>query len=101
MDKELKQWKERVAKRKAEAAKEKALKEQIFAELRQEFGYDVNPNDPQFKDKIEEKEKSLAKRLKEEKKARRLAAKAEAEMKAKSVESSSEDTEKSSTSSSA
>ena len=36
--------------------------------MRQEYGYDVNTNDPQFAEKIAAKEKEFAKRAKEEKK---------------------------------
>ena len=49
-------------------------------QLRQEYGYDINPSDPQFADRIAEKEKEHAKRAKEEKKklkAEKMAAKAE------------------------
>ena len=49
MDREVTAWKARVEKREAEAAQQKALKDTIFAELRQEFGYDINPADPLFK----------------------------------------------------
>ena len=49
MDREVKAWKARVIKREAEAAREKAMKDAIFSELRQEFGYDINPADPLFK----------------------------------------------------
>jgi len=71
MDREVKAWKARVIKREAEAAREKAMKDAIFSELRQEFGYDINPHDPMFRAKIEEKEKALAKKTKLEKRARR------------------------------
>ena len=49
MDREIKQWKLRVEKRNAEAAKEKAVRDTIFAELKQEFGYEIDPEDPMFK----------------------------------------------------
>ena len=39
--------------------------------MRQEFGYNVNTNDPQFAEKIAEKEKEFSKRAKEEKKKQR------------------------------
>jgi len=71
MDVEVTAWKKRVEKRDAEAAAQKALKDTIFAELRQEFGYDINPADPLFKDKIEEKEKAVAKKIKLAKRAKR------------------------------
>lgn len=37
-------------------------------QLKQEFGYEVNPRDPQFASKIAEKEKEYAKAAKEAKK---------------------------------
>ena len=37
-------------------------------QLRQEFGYDVNANDPQFAEKLAAKEKEYSKKAKEEKK---------------------------------
>ena len=37
-------------------------------QLREEFGYDINPHDPAFADKIAAKEKEIAKRAKDEKK---------------------------------
>ena len=37
-------------------------------QLREEFGYDVNPHDPAFAEKIAEKEREIAKRVKDEKK---------------------------------
>ena len=49
MDREILAWKQRVEKRNAEAAKEKAVRDTIFAELKQEFGYEIDPNDPIFK----------------------------------------------------
>jgi len=71
MDRDVTAWKKRVEKRDADAAREKALKDTIFAELRQEFGYDINPADPLFKDKIEEKEKAVAKKIKLAKRAKK------------------------------
>ena len=40
-------------------------------QLREEYGYDVDPSLPMFAEKIAEKEKALAKAAKEEKKRRR------------------------------
>jgi len=71
MDKEVTMWKKRVEKREADAAREKAMKDSIFAELRQEFGYDINPADPLFQDKIAEKEKAMNKKMKLTKRARK------------------------------
>ena len=44
--------------------------DEIFSifQLREEFGYDVNPHDPAFAEKIAEKEREIAKRVKDEKK---------------------------------
>lgn len=89
MDKELEVWREKLEKKEREAAKEKAAKDQIFAELRQEFGYNVDPNDPQFADKIAEKEKALAKRQKEEKRKEKAEFKAAKEAAAAASSSSS------------
>ena len=48
-------------------------KSQFFFDfqLREEFGYEINPNDPQFADRIAEKEKEMAKAIKAEKKLRK------------------------------
>ena len=40
-----------------------------FLQLREEYGYEINPNDPQFASIIEEKEAEMAKAKKQEKKA--------------------------------
>jgi hypothetical protein len=37
-------------------------------QLKQEYGYAINPNDPQFAEKIAAKEKEYSKKAKEEKK---------------------------------
>jgi len=40
----------------------------FWFQLKQEYGYAINPHDPQFAEKIAAKEKEYAKRAKEEKK---------------------------------
>merc|ERR1712001_476806 len=68
MDADLKSWRSRVEGRKRNAQREIDKRKQILAELRQEFGYDVNTSDPQFAEKIAAKEKELNKKIKAEKK---------------------------------
>ena len=98
MDVDLKAWKSRVETRKKFAQREIDKRTQILKEvryyilyillllvykcffyagylyvmrifqLRQEFGYDVNANDPQFAKKLAAKEKEYSKKAKEEKK---------------------------------
>ena len=40
----------------------------LVFQLREEYGYEINPNDPQFAERIEEKEKEIAKAKKLDKK---------------------------------
>ena len=40
----------------------------IYFQLKQEYGYAINPSDPQFAEKIAAKEKEWSKQAKEEKK---------------------------------
>ena len=40
----------------------------LYFQLKQEYGYAINPNDPQFAEKIAAKEKEFSKQAKEEKK---------------------------------
>lgn len=61
-------WQKRVETRNSHAERERNKRQQILKELRKEYGYDVNPNDPQFAEKIAEKEKIMAKEAKEAKK---------------------------------
>ena len=44
----------------------------FFFQLREEYGYEINPNDPQFAERIEEKEKEIAKAKKQDKKTKQL-----------------------------
>lgn len=71
MDVDLKSWRSRVDGRKRNAQREIDKRKQILAELRQEFGYDVNTSDPQFAEKVAAKEKEFSKKIKEEKKRER------------------------------
>jgi len=71
MNKDLDAWKTRLDNRKKQAQKEIEKRTKILAELRQEYGYDVNANLPQFKEKYAAKEKEFAKRAKEEKRIER------------------------------
>lgn len=68
---DLAAWQKRVESRNVQAEKERNKRQQILKELREEYGYEVNPADPQFADKIAEKEKRMAKEAKEEKKLRK------------------------------
>lgn len=68
MSVELEQWKKRIVARNNAAERERQKKQTILAQLREEFGYDINENDPQFAEKIAEKEKEFSKALKEQKK---------------------------------
>ena len=71
MDAQIKQWKARVNTKNAQAEHERARREKVLAELREEFGYNVNPNDNYMKERIAEREKALMKEEKEAKKAAR------------------------------
>ena len=44
----------------------------LVFQLREEYGYEINPNDPQFAERIEEKEKEIAKAKKQDKKSKQL-----------------------------
>lgn len=69
MDQQIKQWKARVNTKNAQAEHERARREKVLAELREEFGYNVNPNDNYMKERIADREKVLIKEEKEAKKA--------------------------------
>ena len=47
------------------------MKVDFRSQLRQEYGYDIDPNQPQFAQRLEEKEKEYSKMMKEEKKAKK------------------------------
>jgi len=65
---EIKAWQKRVEGRNVYAERERSKRRQILDELRDEYGYEINPNDPQFAERIEEKEKEIAKAKKQDKK---------------------------------
>ncbi len=69
MDAQIKQWRTRVSTRNRQAESERLRREQVLAELRQEFGYSVNPADEYMKNRIDEREKVL---IKEEREAKKL-----------------------------
>merc|ERR1719341_396848 len=69
MDAQIKQWKARVNTKNAQAEHERARREKVLAELREEFGYNVNPNDKYMMERIAEREKAIMKEEKEAKKA--------------------------------
>jgi len=72
MNIDLTAWKTRIESRKRLAQKEIDKRTKILAELRQEFGYDVNSNVPQFAEKYAAKKKKnmlkKQKKIKNEKK---------------------------------
>jgi len=67
---EIKAWQKRVEGRNVYAERERLKRRQILDELREEYGYEINPNDPQFAERIEEKEKEITKAKKQDKKAK-------------------------------
>merc|ERR550532_78080 len=67
-EQEIKAWQKRVENRNVFAERERQKRQQILDELRDEFGYEINPNDQQFAEKIAEKEKEMAKAIKAERK---------------------------------
>merc|ERR1711997_1388953 len=69
---EIKAWQKRVEGRNVYAERERLKRRQILDELREEYGYEINPNDPQFAERIEEKEKEIAKAKKQDKKTKQL-----------------------------
>lgn len=68
MEKQMKQWQDRVNSKNKIAEQAIHRRERILAELKQELGYDVNPADRHMVEKIAEKEKLLLKEEKEAKK---------------------------------
>ena len=75
MDTQIKQWRQRVNTKNMQAEMERGRRERVLAELREEFGYNVNPHDNYMKERIAEREKALIKEEKELKKAQKKAAK--------------------------
>ena len=68
---ETEKWKKRIEAKNKSAQREKEKRDRVLAELRQEYGYDLDPNVPHFAEKIAEKEKEIAKAAKAEKKAKK------------------------------
>ena len=71
MDTQIKQWRQRVNTKNMQAEMERGRRERVLAELREEFGYNVNPQDNYMKERIAEREKALIKEEKELKKAQK------------------------------
>ena len=69
MDNQIKQWRNRVSSKNVQAEMLRARREKVLAELREEFGYNVNPEDNYMKERIAEREKAIMKEEKEAKKA--------------------------------
>ena len=78
MDTQIKQWRQRVNTKNMQAEMERGRRERVLAELREEFGYNVNPHDNYMKERIAEREKALIKEEKEIKKAQKKEKKAAA-----------------------
>lgn len=78
MDTQIKQWRQRVDSKNKQAEMERGRRERVLAELREEFGYNVNPHDNYMKERIAEREKALIKEEKEIKKAQKKEKKAAA-----------------------
>jgi len=68
LDDQIKAWKVKLAARQRLTDGERGRREKVLAELRAEFGYDVNPEDEMMKGRIAEREKVLAKEDRELKK---------------------------------
>ena len=51
-EQEIKAWQKRVENRNVFAERERQKRQQILDELREEFGYEINPDDQQFAEKI-------------------------------------------------
>jgi len=75
-DAQLAAWQKRVDARSRLAQGATDRRNRILAELKEEFGYDVNPTDEIMKTRIQDREKVLAKEEREVKKAARAAEKA-------------------------
>merc|ERR1712141_45944 len=59
---EIERWRKRTEGRQQSSIKEQERTQLLITELREEFGYDINMNDPQFADKIAEKKKARKRR---------------------------------------
>jgi len=68
LEAQIKAWQNRVSSRNKAADNDRARREKVLAELKTEFGYDVNPEDESMKTRIAEREKALIKEERELKK---------------------------------
>nr|ALS04474.1 growth arrest and DNA-damage-inducible proteins-interacting protein 1 [Acartia pacifica] len=73
----LSAWEQKVRNRELLAEREQNRRKIVLAELREEFGYDINPEDATMKERILEREKVLLKEERELKKKMRLEKKQE------------------------
>lgn len=73
LDKWMNDIKAKKEKKLAEIEAQKAKKERLIEEVRQYFGYRLNPNDPKFQEILEKKEKEEKKAAKEAKKKEKFA----------------------------
>jgi len=71
MDAQVAQWRQRVGVKNRQAEAERERREKVLAELKLEFGYNINPEDNYMKGRIAEREKLLIKEEREAKKAAR------------------------------
>jgi len=71
MDVQVSQWRQRVGVKNKQAEAERERREKVLAELKLEFGYNINPDDNYMKGRIAEREKFLIKEEREAKKAAR------------------------------
>jgi len=71
LESQIAAWKNRVSSRNKAADTDRARREKVLAEMKAEFGYDVNPEDVSMKNRIEEREKVLLKEEREIKKKKR------------------------------
>jgi len=69
LDTQIKQWKVKVGAKNKLAEAERERREKVLAELKLEFGYNINPEDNYMKERIAEREKVIMKEEREAKKA--------------------------------
>lgn len=67
LDQWMKELREKVAKKEAEATAAKARKDRLVEEVRRHFGFKIDPKDDRFKEMLEQKERAEKKALKEAK----------------------------------
>merc|ERR1712037_13336 len=76
MDRQLVQMEEKKKAKLERVGEEQEKRRKILQDLRQEYGYDIDPNLPQFAERLAEKEKEYSKLAREEKKAKKAQRKA-------------------------